>query len=186
MMQMEVNVHQAEQGPLVDDAPVSGPQFCSNLKALRPPNCPTTSPPSSPGITTPGKPVWRANGCGTGGVADMAGDLLLQIIATQSYSGNLDEPYSGVSFLGACNSHDQCWASGNPRYVCDMEFRHAMNDACSALASPAAVNTCTGFAGQYHSAVSITNKSHSTYASSEAARRCALWAHDMRMNSCAN
>lgn len=172
--------------PLLEDIELSPAQFCAKLKVRRPANCNLSSPPSSPGITVPGMAAWQPNGCGTGGIGDWFQDFILERIAGQAYSGNLNAPYAGVSFQGACDSHDQCWASGKNRATCDVAFQSSMNTGCSQLSDSNAQGTCTGFASLYHGAVSVTNGSNNAYASSTANRACAVWANDMRGNSCGN
>jgi len=113
-------------------------------------------------------------------------NLVLTVTSNQAYSGNLNEPYPGVSFQGSCNSHDQCWAQGGGRGTCDLQFRDSMNGACDQLGYSSASATCMGFASTYHGAVSTTNASNSAYANSVQARACAIWASDMRENSCEN
>lgn len=185
-MKEQINMEFLTQGlPIQDDPPVSGQQFCNNLKALKPSGCNGSNPPPSPGISVPGKPAWQPNGCGTGGMANWFVDLVLEVTASQSYSGNLNSPYQGVSFQGACNSHDQCWAMGGSRGVCDLQFRDSMNTACGQLGDAGSQATCMGFASNYHGAVSTTNASNSAYANSVQGRICAIWANDMRENNCA-
>ncbi|MFT4180144.1 MAG: hypothetical protein QM612_11925 [Thermomonas sp.] len=175
-----------QDSPIVlDDVPVDGQKFCRNLKSQKPPGCSGSNPPPSPGITVPGKPVWQPNGCGTGGVANWFVDLVLTVTSSQSYSGNLNSPFAGVSFEGACNSHDQCWASGGNRGVCDLQFRDSMNNACGQLDDGGSQATCMGFASTYHGAVSTTNASNSAHANVMRDRACAIWANDMRENNCA-
>jgi hypothetical protein len=175
-----------DQGlPLVDDPPISPQQMCNRLKQEKPSGCNGSNPPPSPGITVPGKPAWQPNGCGTGGMANWFVDLVQEVVSSQSYSGNLNSPFEGVSFEGACNSHDQCWASGGVRGVCDLQFRDSMNTACGQLGDFGASATCMGFASNYHGAVSTTDASHSAYANSTQGRACAIWANDMRENNCA-
>jgi len=148
--------------------------------------CNLSSPPPSPGINISGQPTWQPNGCGTGGIGSWFQDFILERVAGQSYSGNLDSPYVGVSFKGACDSHEQCWAMGGNRTTCDINFRNSMNSACSQLSDSGAQGNCSGFASLYHGAVSTTDGSHGAYATSTANRACAVWANDMRENGCAN
>jgi hypothetical protein len=186
-MKFEINQEFLDQGlPIQDDPPVNGQQFCNNLRDQKPSGCSASSPPPSPGISIPGQAAWQPNGCGTGGIANWFVDAVLGVTSSQSYSGELDAPWEGVNFRGACDSHDQCWAIGGARSVCDLEFRDSMNTACGQLSDPNAMATCTGFASTYHGAVSTTNASHSAYANSTGDRTCAIWASDMRENNCGN
>lgn len=185
-MSEQINYENLVQGlPIQDEPPLSKVQFCAYLKADRPSGCSGSSPPPSPGISVPGKPAWQANGCGTGGVGTWFQDAVLEVFASQSYSGDINSPFPGVSFRASCDIHDECWASGVNRTVCDMSFQASMNTACDQLADPGEWGTCRGFSSNYHGAVSTTNGSNSAYASSVSMRECALWAHNMRGNSCA-
>ena len=183
-----INMENLTQGfPLEDNPPLPGPQFCSNLKADKPAGCNGASPPPSPGINVPGQAAWQPNGCGTGGVGGWFQDAVLEVFMSQSYSDDINSPYPGVSFLSACNLHDECWASGENRTQCDMGIQAAMNSACDQQlpAGSSGWGTCRGFSSNYHGALSTTNGSHSAHATSSGARECALWAHNMRENSCA-
>lgn len=163
---------------LPDEVPVDPGLMCDELRQAKPPGCSASNPPPSPGIGT----NWQPNGCGTGGLANLFTDVFLEIVTRPTYSGNQNAPYPGVSFLGACNAHDLCWASANPKAVCDFAFREDLINACGGAST--ANNNCLGFAGLYHGAVSNTGASVSAYNSSVAARACALWASDMQENGC--
>lgn len=169
-----------------EDIPVNPAALCANLNANKPSNCSLSNPPPSPGITVPGQTPWAPNGCGTGGIGSWFQDAILEIANSQSYSGDIHEPYAGVSFRAACDAHDACWASGGGRGQCDLAFWNQTLSACTHLSNNNALNTCTGFANGYHYAVSTTNGSHSAYATSTANRQCALWSSDMRENGCVN
>ena len=156
--------------------------FCQKLRAQKPANCSLGSPPSVPGYDI----NWQPNGCGTGGVSNWFADFVLERISSNSYSGNLNAPYPGVSFLESCNAHDRCWGVGGSKSDCDMTFAQSMTNSCSGLGSSSAVNTCNGFAGIYHGAVATTNFGASAYANSSANYTCAAWAYDMNLNGCQN
>lgn len=164
-----------------DELPLDEEKFCEGLASSKPSGCNLASPPASPGITVPGQPAYAPNGCGTGGVGGWFQSFILSRISS-SYSGDLDEPYSGVSFLSACNAHDACWAAGGPRAGCDAAFEDRMKTACAAVPDPE--GTCSGFASLYRGAVSTTTGSDNAYATSTGNRQCALWARDMRENDC--
>lgn len=158
--------------------------FCSKLNGGKPSGCSFSNPPASPGIVVPGKAPWAPNGCGTGGVGGWFQDFVLERIAGTAYSGQLDMPYSGVSFRGACDSHDQCWAEGKGRAQCDMNFRDSMNAACGQLGDAGSIAGCSGFASLYHGAVSTTDGANNAYDSSTGNRKCAVWANSMKENGC--
>ena len=166
------------------DPTVDGEAFCENLADARPSGCSASNPPPSPGITVPGKQPWQANGCGTGGFANLFADVILTLASSNYYSGNLDAPYPGVGFRGACDGHDQCWAMAGEREACDRSFQRSMESACDQLGEANARGACYGFAGLYRGAVSSTNASDAAYQNSIKARACALWANDMRENGC--
>lgn len=187
MMQSQLNEGFFTQGfPLVDDPPVSKAQFCANLKGQRPPNCPNLYPDSTPGIPTPGKSAYAFNQCGPNRLTMWLDDTFLSYIATNTYSGDFNAPASGVSFLGACQSHDQCWAAGESKASCNLDFVNSMTTACYSLGSTSAIDSCRGYAGLYHFAVTSTDKSQNVYNSQLQKRECSIWAQDMRTNNCAN
>lgn len=170
----------------LEDIPVDGNAFCQNLNQNKPSGCSLSSPPASPGITVPGQTAWAPNGCGTGGIGSWFQDAILEVVTSQSYSGDIHAPYPGVSFRAACDAHDACWASGGFRAECDNAFRDSTQAACSIISSSAGRSTCSGFGSLYHGAVTTTNGSHNAYATSSNNRQCALWASDMRENNCGN
>ncbi|MBK8283753.1 MAG: hypothetical protein IPK97_02090 [Ahniella sp.] len=163
---------------LPEDVEVDPGQMCQELRQAKPAGCSASNPPPSPGIGN----NWQPNGCGTGGLANVFTDVFLEIVTRPTYSGNQNAPFAGVSFLSACNAHDLCWASANPKAGCDFQFRQDMINACGGASS--ANNNCLGFAGLYHGAVSNTGASQTAYTNSVNARACALWASDMRENGC--
>lgn len=168
-----------QEAPAMD-----GERFCQSLASKQPQNCSLSQPPASPGIPVPGRAAWQPNGCGTGGVGGWFQDWILERIASDSYSGDLNAPYPGVSFRSACDGHDQCWAAGGARGACDDAFNVDMDNACNQLSAGGGRSTCTGFSSLYHGAVSVTDPSDSAYATSTAKRVCAVWAYEMRENDC--
>lgn len=156
-------------------------QVCRAMRASRPANCDYGSPPSVPGFS----PGWSPNGCGTGPRANWFLDSALSQSNSSTYSGDLNAPFAGVSFLAACNSHDACWGSAMHRGTCDIQFRGAMESACSGQSNPDSYNVCMGYAGMYHGAVSTTNGSNEAYAKAVSENSCAAWVHDMKANGCA-
>lgn len=161
-------------GPAVD-----GQQFCQNLKAKKPSGCSANNPPPSPGIGVPGQAAWQANGCGTGGLANVFLDVALHLSASNTYSGSLNAPHPGVSFLGACNSHDMCYAVATPKGTCDDQFFTAMGGACAGHGT-----ACMDWAHAYRGGVGVSNAAQNAYNNSSSKRTCALWAMDMRDNMC--
>lgn len=154
--------------------------FCSVLKSKRPENCNASNPPSTPGLD----PNWQPNGCGTGGLSNLLLDSGMEVLLSDTYSGDFQAPYPGVSFQSACNAHDACWGVAGSRSACDNAFRSSMEAACGVLSQASARSTCSGFASAYFSAVSITNIGNSNYQRATESRRCALWVQDMKANGC--
>lgn len=115
-----------------DDLPLDGERFCQLLAADKPPGCNLGNPPPSPGVTVPGQAPWQPNGCGTGGIGGWFQDAVLEVIASQSYSGDIHAPYPGVSFRAACNEHDRCWAVGGyaPCLRCGFQAKHGKCMRC--------------------------------------------------------
>lgn len=132
----------------------------------------------------PGQPGFQPNACGTGWVNRLAANVALRAYSEQ-FSGDVDAPYPGVSFISACNAHDTCWAGGGSRGSCDNAFSAQMLSACSKLPGLNQRNECNGFANLYHSMVTNSRVSDGNYETSQDERRCATWARDMRENGCA-
>ena len=166
-----------------EDIPVNPAALCANLNANKPSNCSLSNPPPSPGITVPGQAAWSANGCGTGGAAEWFHEKILSYGFGDVYSGNLDAPYPGISFLAACNSHDACWGGANDRTWCDIIFEESMESACNSISNTSGWGSCRGLASAYHAAVS-SDPATNNYNETVAERSCALWASDMRENGC--
>lgn len=167
-----------------EDLPLDGELFCQGLAAGQPQSCSLSQPPPSPGIDVPGQAGWQPNGCGTGGIGGWFQNAILNVFASDAYSGDIHAPYPGVSFRAACDAHDGCWAAGGARHDCDDAFEITTTNACNVVSDPAGRSTCGGFASLYHGAVTTTDGSNSAYETSSANRTCALWARDMRENDC--
>lgn len=163
-----------------DGGGATSEQFCSALKNKKPQGCDLANPPSTPGTD----PNWQPNGCGTSGAGNLVLDAGLEIVASDHYSGDFQAPYPGVSFRSACNEHDACWGAGLVRSDCDTSFHESMRAACGVLTEASSRTVCEGFAGTYFAAVSTTNAGNDNYAAAVSARKCALWAHDMKINGC--
>lgn len=169
-----------EHASLPDEpAPIDPSNFCPRLRNVKPGNCSVSSPPSVPDYT----PGWAPNGCGIGPKSNW---FLSELAARfgGGHSGNLNYPVAGVSFLSACNAHDVCWGRGMDRANCDLSFKSNMETACGGLSSPGSYNTCIGYAGAYHFAVSVPNFATSHYNQSAEEYKCAAWISDMKQNGC--
>lgn len=171
----------AEYETYPDELPALDPvKVCRSLRQKKPSGCDYSAPPSAPGFD----PSWSANGCGTGPRANWFLDKALSQSNSSTYSGDLNAPFAGVSFLAACNGHDACWGQGMERSQCDLTFRSQLDSSCSGLSDPNSFNVCVGYAGLYHSAVSTADASHEAYAAAVSELSCAAWVHDMKTNGC--
>ena len=153
-------------------------QFCAELAKSKPSGCNLSSPPASPGITIPNVAIWQPNGCGLGGWKDALLSRVAKFAAGNNYSGDLDAPRGGISFLGACNEHDRCYAAAEGKSVCDDAFWSNMMVQCNSDA------LCIGWAHEYAGTVVVAEAATKTYNNSVADRACALFAKDMRRNGC--
>jgi hypothetical protein len=156
---------------------------CAVLKSMQPDDCSMSSPPSAPGFDA----GWRANGCGTGPLANLFLSALMEGLFSDHYSGDLNAPLelsggSKVSFLTACNNHDRCWGSGSDRGRCDLAFLGEMRSVCSHLGGNDQYS-CYGMASAYHAAVA-SDRATPHYDASLANFTCAAWASDMKQNGC--
>ena len=163
---------------------VTKTQFCNQLASQKPSGCNPESPPSVPVYD----PMWEPNGCGTGGMEEIFYKMLMGSLFEAHFSGSLDAPTKtsngqNVSFLGACNHHDECWASAGGRGSCDGAFFDEMSTACGA-ASGADRDACLGIASIYRGAVS-SDAATDHYKDTVDKHTCAAWAYDMRRNGCA-
>lgn len=161
-----------------ESLPVDHQKLCRDLKARRPSGCNLSNPPASPGIS----PNWQPNGCGTGRLSNLFLDAALEMAASRMYSGNLDAPYSGASFLSACNQHDTCYAVAGNKAICDDAFGTQMNQICQQQAAD--LSHCRAWANGYHAAVYLSDRSFSAHQTASKQRACAIWALDMRGNQC--
>lgn len=166
-----------------DDPPLNGERFCQLLAAKQPQGCSLSEPPASPGIPVPGQAAWQPNGCGTSPTSNWLLSHIVELGYDSVFTGNLNAPYPGVSFEGACNAHDACWGSAYDRTWCDINFQNDMNDACEVISSTSGWGECRGLSSAYHAAVS-TDQAGAHYQATVAERTCALWALDMRENEC--
>ena len=162
-----------------EELPLDGERFCSTLKSKKPSGCNLNSPPSAPDYDQ----NWQPNGCGTAGRQWII-DFVLASSHTENYSGDPNAPYAGVSFLAACNAHDQCWGRALDRTFCDSRFGDNVRAQCDTVSSSSGWGTCQGFASAYHAAVSPNDLSNPQRASSVSKSQCAGWAHDMQANNC--
>ena len=102
--------------------------------------------------------------------------------AIPGFSGNMNEPYYGVSFLDACNAHDSCYSTNPKKADCDRDFMIGLTAQCDSHTSGSAHNQCMSYVGMYHFAVS--EYGDSAYGAAQAAQQCAAWHFDMAINAC--
>jgi hypothetical protein len=98
-----------------DSGAVSHEEFGQALEGKKPLGCNRSSPPSTAGTD----PNWQPNGCGSSSTDRALIAAALYAIAPDDYRGDVDNPFLGVSFLGACNTHDACCGSGFDKVGCD-------------------------------------------------------------------
>lgn len=172
----------SEIGP---EAPVDKQALCSALeyriaqryKDPNGPKCNTEDPPSVPGLD----PLWTPNGCGTGAAVESIAAKVTRLLFPD-FTGDLDRPYPGVSFVGACNAHDRCWGVQGDRLTCDDGFRIATNQACNA-APLSGRNACMGIASGYHAGVTSAIGDRN-YQAAGKERTCAIYAKELKDNGC--
>lgn len=155
-------------------------EFCRQLKDKRPSGCDLSSPPSTPDTD----PNWQPNGCGNNWRVQAAMQLGIMAIVPNDFADNYNAPYYGVSFLAACNRHDQCYGLAFDKAFCDDRFGAEMRAACGVVASSAGYSVCDGLAGIYKGAVASTTFGDAAHAASVKEHTCAVWAKDMNANGC--
>lgn len=117
-------------------------QICAAIKSKQPPGC--TTKPSIAGLN------GSANGCGSGTWSRLLGGVYLSLNYPLSYTGSIDAPAAGASFLSSCNSHDYCYARQAMKATCDTQFSNDLKNACSTATNP---TSCNAFADEYYTAV---------------------------------
>lgn len=165
------------EGGTLPEFTVDAGEFCGRLEEERPSGCSKSSPPSVPGLD----PAWRPNGCGVGGWRDGALSLMARL-GIRHFTGDLDNPFPGVSFLGACNAHDACYGYQVAKLACDADFRLAMTSACNANTANATRELCYGAVSAYH--LAVTSHGGAAYRKAGEELACARWHLDMRANGC--
>ena len=170
-----------EQSIIMEPGQVDREQFCNNLKKKQPRNCRLGSIPSTP-VHDPG---WQPNGCGTGAIADAAVSGLLGILFVGYYT--LDEPYRGVSFESACDTHDRCFSSAGGFDTCNNNFSIGLANSCAGgtISGSNARFACENYAAAYRAAVSTDKFGGIAYTEAGKKLSCAGWYTAMKMNRCA-
>jgi len=156
---------------------VSTEQLCERLEESKPKGCSSSSPPSVPGFD----PYWQPNGCGVGGWRDF---LLARLagISMSTFTGDLDEPFPGVSFEPACNAHDRCYGVQISQYQCDNLFYAGMQSACESNTANATRTLCMSTAAIYFG--TVAQHGENAYESAGEDRACATWHREMEANDC--
>ncbi len=153
---------------------LSQEQFCAELRQAKPPGqCGMSNPP------VPGDPNWVSNGCGDGSLLARAGAVVAGA-GLSGYSGDLNSPFVGVSFFGACRSHDACYGSRSTQGFCDQTFETALQGSCAGAGDNFA--SCGTLTTRYRTAVSEFGGD--AYQNAGMELDCAAWAEDMRENGC--
>ena len=112
--------------------------------------------------------VPKADGCSNpfkGWILGKAGEGIAKIFpGLPDYSGDPDAPFSGVSFLSACDYHDYCYSNCHKgKDDCDKGLRRLAKKACTGAASKKSfsnqkerddwVAKCDAWANAYYNAV---------------------------------
>ena len=172
-----IDEYSMSQDPLGREPPfeIDRAVFCAALTSARPSNCSASTPPSTPLFD----PNWQGNGCGT----DSFLTPLLQSVAgvnVDDYTGDLNNPLPGVSFVGACNTHDRCYGLGGSLASCDTQFANDLQSICNGSGSMQ--SQCNTLRSRYVWAVGVGGEG--AHADAQAEARCAAWHHDMEANEC--
>ncbi len=179
-MSIQWNQDQLDSQKPEEDFIVDNTKFCRELRANRPSNCSMSSPPPSPGLSS----SWQPNGCGSGAWSNALASAVQSAASPDTYSGDLDAPYSGVSFRNACDGHDKCYAEAMDKGSCDMSFFNDMMQGCSGVSDASGRSSCEGFSATYFGTVSNSPLANLAAITSAAERTCALWVYDMQNNGC--
>jgi len=115
------------------------------------------------------------NGCGAGSL----GEAIAAKVATgtHGFTGNLDQPLPGVSFLNACNNHDICYGSQVGKSSCDDAFYRNMTAVCGSDSQ------CGDFAYAYRGAVGVGGEK--AYKEAGLVKQCKNFSDDYKRN-CSN
>ncbi len=163
-----------EGGERPDPPEATDEQICTAIQTTKPPNCSAGSVPVIPGFNGSG------NGCGTGAASRTAMYVALTVTLA-NFSGDVDAPIAGASFLNACNNHDVCYGTQAMSYGgCNDVFTSDLNAACTSAHS---LGSCNSAVLQYTAGVA-TPFSQSAYSSSADIKTCFTWHKEMQANRC--
>lgn len=103
------------------------------------------------------------NGCGSGAWTESATSYLSRMAG---FTGELDEPVRGASFLNACNGHGRCYANQNSKVNCDTTFLRELRKVYSITVN----ESCDIASGVY--AKLVKNYGSSAYRNAGVVRVC--------------
>ncbi len=148
-------------------------QICTAVKKTKPSGCG-----DKPSVT--GLDGVTGNGCGTGWASRATAWATLASQHGLNFTGNVDAPARGASFLGSCNQHDACYGTqAASQQSCDQSFRGSMSAACSSAADP---TVCGQMASLYHGTVVALGTN--AYDASALALGCYTYHKNLEDNSC--
>jgi len=154
-------------------------ELCNVMSNMAPSSCTTFSSPYTSPFLGNGPATWSfpalTNGCGAGGALEAT--LVFLATGINGFSGNLNEPLTGISFLSACNSHDMCYATQGGQNSCDTAFLRNLEVICSSYSSQGG---CMDFAYTYRAAVGQDGAS--AYSNSGLAQQCKNFKEDYIKN----
>lgn len=158
---------------------LSREQFCEKLDDRKPDQCDVDDPP-----LMPWQQDWETNGCGSGGISNWVASQAGFVTGISGWTGNLDEPLDGVSFLGACEAHDRCYyggLGGATKRGCDDNFDGALTAVCSDVPFYQQ-SACGSVADMY--VAGVENMGNDAWESNHEAAECYWWAKDMQQSEC--
>ena len=154
-------------------------EFCTTLSNLAPSGCTTFSSPYTSPYLGIGPATWSfpalTNGCGAGGALETT--LVFLATGINGFSGNLNEPLTGISFLSACNSHDMCYATQGGQANCDDKLYKDLEQICGNYSNQGG---CMTFAHTYRAAVG--QDGDEAYSDARLAKQCKNFKEDYIKN----
>lgn len=119
-----------------------------------------------------------SNGCGTGSTFELIAAEFGSHILT-GWSGSINEPIAGFSFLSACNNHDVCYANQSGQGECDTRFFRQMESVCESDNS----DKCMNAAHLYRAAVG-SKAGEVAYKKAGRQKECRAIQRDHQNNNC--
>jgi len=155
--------------------------MCSKMTSKIPSSCSAFSPPPrATGNKLNSSPLaWSfpplTNGCGAGSLGEVIATKVAS--GTHGFTGNLDQPLPGISFISACNSHDICYGKQDDKNRCDGDFLDDMQTICGSNSQ------CNDFAYAYRGAVGVGGSD--AYQEAGKVKQCKNFKDDFARN-CSN